>query len=181
MLATYPAVWTDVYHQSVGIAGLNYISLMIGLLVSGQVAGRVLDRVYGQLKSRVPDGQGRPEFRVPILFGSTSLLVAGLFMYGWSAQAHTHWIVPNIDAAIFSAGANMTFTALQTYTIDCYQTYAASALGATVAARSATGFAFPLFGTYMFDALWLRMGQQRPCFRRNGTWMLWVCGIVALW
>jgi hypothetical protein len=99
-------------------------------------------------------------------------------MYGWSAQAHTHWIVPNIGAASFGAGANMTFTALQTYMIDCYQTYAASALGTTPVARSATGFAFPLFGTYMFDALGYGWGNSVLSFAAIG---IGYSGSVVLW
>lgn len=181
MLSTYPTVWTDIYHESTGIGGLNYISLMIGLTIGAQVAGKFIDTCYHSLKKRALDGQGSPEFRVPVLFVSTLFLAAGLFMYGWSAEAHTHWIVPNIGAAIFGAGANMTFTALQTYTIDCYQLYAASAIGATAVARSMTGFAFPLFATYMYDALGEGWGNSVLAFASlgigyAGSLMLWFFG-----
>lgn len=181
MLATFPDVWTKEYHESTGIGGLNYISLMIGLTVGAQVAGRLIDFFYRKLKARASNNEGRPEFRVPVLFGSTFLLAGGLFMYGWSAKAHTHWIVPNIGAAIFGIGANMTFTALQTYTIDSYQLYAASALGGTAVARSMTGFGFPLFGEYMFDALGYGWGNSVLAFASlgigySGSLVLWFYG-----
>ncbi|KAH8702168.1 synaptic vesicle transporter [Talaromyces proteolyticus] len=178
ILSTYPTVWTNVYHESTGIGGLNYLSLMIGLTIGAQVAGRLIDTVYNKLKQRAPNGEGRPEFRVPILFGSTILTAGGIFMYGWSAEAHTHWIVPNIGAAIFGAGANMTFTTLQTYTIDTYQLYAASAIGATAVARSATGFAFPLFANYMYDALGDGWGNSVLGFATLG---IGYSGSIVLW
>ena len=177
-LATYPSVWTDIYHESIGIGGLNYISLMIGLTIGAQAAGRLIDWSYRRLKSRAPNGEGRPEFRVPILFLSTFLVAGGLFMYGWSAQAHTHWIVPNIGMAIFGAGASLTFTALQTYTIDSYQLYAASAVGATAVARSITGFAFPLFADYMFEALGEGWGNSILAFATLG---IGYPGSLVLW
>ena len=178
MLATYPTVWTNIYHESTGIGGLNYISLMIGMTAGAQVAGRLVDWGYQRLKSRAPNGEGRPEFRVPILFLSTLLISGGLFMYGWSAQEHTHWIVPNIGAAIFGAGTSMTFTGLQTYTIDSYQLYAASAVGATAVARSLTGFAFPLFADYMYEALGEGWGNSVLAF---AAIVIGYMGSIVLW
>ncbi len=180
-LATFPMVWTNVYHESVGIGGLNYVSLMIGLIVGAQSAGKLLDWLYKTLKERSKDKKGCPEFRVPILFASTFLISGGLFMYGWSAEAHTHWIVPNIGAVIFGAGANMTFTALQTYVIDAYPLYAASAVGATAVARSITGFSFPLFADYMFEALGEGWGNSVLAFASlgigySGSLVLWFYG-----
>ena len=101
MLSTYPTVWTNIYHESTGIGGLNYISLMIGMTLGAQTGGRFVDWGYKRLSSRAPKGEGRPEFRVPILFISTFLNAGGLFMYGWSAQAHTHVRITGSDALPF--------------------------------------------------------------------------------
>ncbi len=146
--------------------------------MGAQGAGRLIDWLYGTLKKRAPNGEGCPEFRVPILFVSTFLIAGGLFMYGWSAQAHTHWIVPNIGVAIFGIGVNMTFAALQTYTIDSYPLYAASAVGATAVARSITGFSFPLFADYMFQALGDGWGNSVLAFATLG---IGYSGSLGLW
>ena len=184
LLYSFPMVWSRIYHMSTGIGGLNYISLLIGFTVGGQSSGRLLDLLYRRfkrLKRFSPDGQGRPEFRVPILWMSTFLVSGGLFMFGWSAQAHTHWIVPNIGALIFGIGAIMTFTALQAYTIDCYQLYAASAVGVTAMSRSAAGFGFPLFADSMFAALGQGWGNSVLAFAAigigySGSTVLWFWG-----
>lgn len=178
MLSTYPRIWTQVYHESTGIGGLNYISLMVGMTLGAQISGRLMDWGYQKLKRRAPNGEGRPEFRVPVLFISTFWMAGGLFMYGWSAEAHTHWIVPNIGAGIFGAGTSMTFTGLQTYVIDSYELYAASAVGATAVARSLTGFGFPLFAEYMYDALGEGWGNSVLAFATLG---IGYSGSIVLW
>ena len=81
------------------------------------------------------------------------LVPCGLFIYGWSAQYHTHWIVPNIGAALFSAGIIISFQCIQTYIVDSYVTYAASAIAAATVLRSSAGFGFPLFAPYIYHAL----------------------------
>lgn len=154
---------------------------MIGFFVGAQSGGRLVDYGYRRLKAQSPDNTGVPEFRVPILFFSTLLLSAGLFMYGWSAETTTFWLVPDIGVAIFSIGASMTFTGLQTYTIDAYPLYAASAIGATAVARSLTGFSFPLFATYMYDDLRWGWGNSVLGFAilaigYGGAFVLWFYG-----
>ena len=62
---------------------------------------------------------------MPLLFLSTAVVAVGLFMYGWSAEARTFWLSAVIGAAIFSIGAAMTFTSIQTYVIDSYPLFAA--------------------------------------------------------
>lgn len=181
LLSSFPSVWTGIYHESVGIGGLNYISLMVGFFIGGQAAGQTIDKIYRRLKLRSKDGKGRPEFRVPIVGLGTVFISGGLFMYGWSAQAVTHWIVPNIGAAIFGTGAILTMTGLQTYTIDSFQSYAASAVGATAVARSITGFSFPLFAQYMYDALGQGWGNSVLGFAAlgigiPGSFVLWFYG-----
>ncbi|KAI7613670.1 hypothetical protein KC319_g20030, partial [Hortaea werneckii] len=84
----------------------------------------------------------------------------GLFLYGWSAEYHTHWIVPNIGTAIFAAGNQLVFQNCQTYIVDSYTRFAASAIAATTVLRSLGGFAFPLFAPYMYRALGYGWGNS---------------------
>lgn len=178
MLSTFPMVWTDIYHESTGIGGLNYLSMAIGMTAGAQTGGRVIDLVYKRLSAKAPGGKGRPEFRIPILFVSTAMIGGGLFMYGWSAQYHTHWIVPDIGACIFGMGTTMSFTGLQTYTIDAYTVYAASAIGTTAVTRSMTGFGFPLFAPTMYQHLGFGWGNSVLGFAALG---IGYSGALVLW
>jgi multidrug resistance protein len=152
VLSTFPGLWENTYHESVGIGGLNYISLGFGFFTGTQVCAPLQDRIYRILKKK-NNGVGKPEFRVPLMIPGALLVPIGLFTYGWSAEAHTHWIVPNIGAAVFAAGVIVGFQCIQTYIVDSYTRFAASAVGAATVLRSLAGFGFPLFAPYMYSAL----------------------------
>lgn len=127
VLSTFPTLWTSpkYYNESVGIGGLNYISLGVGFFAGAQITAPINDRIYRKLKAR-NNGVGAPEFRCPMMLPGAILVPVGLFWYGWSAQAQIHWIMPNIGAALFSAGTIIGFQSIQTYIVDSYTRYAAS-------------------------------------------------------
>lgn len=152
ILSTFPTLWTGIYHESVGIGSLNYISLGLGFTAGTQITAPLNDAIYRRLKAR-NNGVGKPEYRVPLMFIGSALIPIGLFWYGWSAQAQIHWIMPNIGACLFAAGAIVCFQCMQTYIIDSYTRFAASGVAAAVVLRSLAGFGFPLFAPYMYQAL----------------------------
>lgn len=152
VLSTFATLWSTSYHENVGIGGLNYLSLGVGFFLGTQICAPCQDRIYRALKKR-NNGVGKPEFRVPLMIPGALLVPIGLLWYGWCAQAHTHWILPNIGTAIFAAGVIIGFQCIQTYIVDAYTRYAASAVGAATVLRSLAGFGFPLFAPYMYEKL----------------------------
>ena len=62
-LTTIPPIFTETYHERVGIAGLHYLALGIGLFISVQLNARFIDRIYIYFKSR-NEGVGEPEYRL---------------------------------------------------------------------------------------------------------------------
>ncbi|KAI1409816.1 MFS general substrate transporter [Hypoxylon sp. FL1857] len=156
-LYMYPRLWTEQYHQSVGIGSLNYISFAIGLILGVNIAGHLNDYVYSRLKAR-NKGVGRPEFRVPTMIIGTTLVPVGLLWWGWSGQTKAHWIMPNIGSLIFAMGVYVCSGCVSVYTIDTYTQYAASAISTNLVLRSLTAAFFPLFAPYMFDALGFGLG-----------------------
>ena len=163
ILATFPRLWESVYGENVGIGGLNYLSLGIGFAIGAQSAARINDKIYLRLKHR-NNGVARPEFRLPAMFVGSVVLPVGLFWYGWSAQAQVHWIMPNIGIAIFSTGSIICVQCMQTYIIDSYTRFAASAMAAAVVLRSLAGFGFPLFAPAMYNALEYGWGNSVLAF-----------------
>ena len=159
VLTTFPTLWEGTYHENVGIGGLNYISLGIGFFLGTQICAPINDRIYRRLKKR-NNNIGRPEFRVPLMIPGACLVPIGLFIYGWTSYYKTHWIAPNIGAAIFAAGTIIGFQCTQTYLVDAYTRFAASAVGAATVLRSLAGFGFPLFATPMYNALGLGWGNS---------------------
>ena len=96
----------------------------------------------------------------------------GILITGWTAEAKTHWICPDIvrrntpfpqpfgvsdvtsqGLVIAGAGILICSLATQSYVIDAYTIHSASALAAVGTLRSLAGFGFPLFAPAMYKSL----------------------------
>lgn len=103
VLATFTVVFERSYNESVGIAGINYVSLALGYTAGGQIGGRLMDKIYLYLRAR-NGGESVPEHKLPLSLSGGLFLVVGMIIYGWAAEKHFHWIVPNIGAFLFAFG-----------------------------------------------------------------------------
>jgi MFS family permease len=82
-ISTFPTLWEDIYGQSPGVGGLNFISLAIGNLVASQICAPCNDIIYKALKRRYAyrhDEEGVPEFRLPLMVLGSLLTPVGLFL-----------------------------------------------------------------------------------------------------
>lgn len=94
-LTTIDSIFEGTYRESIGVAGLNYIALGIGLTGASQINARLLDRIYAYMVKK-NGGEGKPEYRLPSMVPGTFLLPIGLLITGWTAQNYTQWIGPDI-------------------------------------------------------------------------------------
>jgi hypothetical protein len=91
------------------------------------------------------------------------------------------WLVPDIGIFIFGLGTIICFQCAQTYLLDAYTRYTASAFAAVNVLRSLAGCGFPLFGPSMYAALGYGWGCSLLAFVSVGvgmpaTWALWQYG-----
>ncbi|KAK4057845.1 hypothetical protein OIO90_001064 [Microbotryomycetes sp. JL221] len=149
---TTTTIFTDVYGQSVGIAGTHFVAQGLGFLVGAQANGRILDRMYRKLQASNND-IGQPEFRLPVMVPASIILPAGIFLYGWTAQARGHWIGVDFGMAFVAAAMISIFQSTNLYLVDSFGIYAASAIASVTFWRSLCGFAFPIFAPALFQAL----------------------------
>lgn len=150
MLVSFPRLWQTYYHFSVGITGLAYIPLGLGM-ITGTLLWTPLIRNF--FVSRMEKGIGRPEDKLFYLPVSTVIMSIGLFWYGWSAEAKVHWIMPMIGVFLFGSGIFVVFQAIQSYLVELNPRLASSILAAVVLGRGLLGGTFPLFGRAMYDRL----------------------------
>lgn len=83
---------------------------------------------------------------IPVSF----LVPVGMLSYGWAAEMHLHWILPDIGMFITAFGLIIPSQCIQAYILDCYPVYAASAIASLTVLRSAAGCIFPLIGPLLF-------------------------------
>jgi hypothetical protein len=62
-ITTLPDIFSNIYEERIGVAGLNYLALGVGLTGASQINARLLDVIYRKLKEK-NGGKGRPEYRL---------------------------------------------------------------------------------------------------------------------
>ncbi|MCJ1343178.1 hypothetical protein MMC31_001370 [Peltigera leucophlebia] len=180
LFATYSFVFREVYGFSTSAAGLVFIAGGIGTLIGLFYVGYFSDET---LRRRAAAGKTiTPEDRLPLIItipGSLAFPI-GLFVYGWSAEEHVHWIVPQIGTAITGFGSILIFIGIQTYLVDAFIEYAASVIGANAVLRGTAGALIPLGGLNMYDTLGWGWGNSLLAFIALAfAPMPWVFGLYG--
>ncbi|AEO63142.1 uncharacterized protein THITE_120949 [Thermothielavioides terrestris NRRL 8126] len=162
LFTTFPGVFGETYGFGPGISGLVYLGLGVGMILSIGLFGKLSDKLLHQPRGgRV----ARPELRLVLMMWSCPLVPVGFFWYGWSAESHTHWIVPILGTSLIGLTAFMLLMPAQLYLVDAFGTEgAASALAANTVLRSLFGALLPLAGPPLYSALGLGWGNSLLAF-----------------
>ena len=157
LFTTFPVVFGQYYHFSIGITGLVYLGLGVGNIIGLVIFGVFSDKV---LLAKAASGELKPEYRLLPMVWTSFTLPIGLFLYGWSARYAIHWIVPIIGNAFFGIGLLVTLVCTLTYVVDAFTEYAASATAANAVMRSLVGATLPLAGPKLYQALGIGWGNS---------------------
>lgn len=161
LFTTITEVFESIYRFSAGAVGLTYLGIGIGMLMGLFIFGAVSDRI---VKNKSRNGEMKPEYRLPPMVPGAFIIPVGLFLYGWTAAKHIHWIVPIIGTGCVGLGLLATFLPVSTYLIDAYPLHAASATAASTILRSLVGALLPLAGGSMYQTLGLGWGNSLLAF-----------------
>jgi len=198
LFTTFTMVFQGIYGFSTGAAGLTFLGLGGGSIAGVVIIGGCSDKIYLYYAGK-NGGTGKPEYRLPFMVFSSLFCPIGLFWYGWSAQAHAHFMVPIIGSALMAFGmmsvmvrhplipCDIMFTDLtspqlpvQNYLVDAYTQYAASAVAAATILRSLLGALLPLAGQPMYDKLGVGWGNSLLAFIALAfspvPWFFWKYG-----
>jgi hypothetical protein len=159
LFTTYTFVFEEVYHFSTSNAGLSFLGIGVGTIVGLAFCGSQSDRI---IKAKQAAGVTlKPEDRLPLLITLPSCLAIpfGLILYAWTTDKGIHWIVPQIGTAITGFGIIGVVMCVQTYLIDAFTIYAASAIAANAVLRSLLGALLPLCGLDLYRKIGLGWGN----------------------
>lgn len=156
---TIPSVFTKTYGFSVGLSGLAYLGIGFGFFGGLAMIAFTNDRMVSAATKK-NGGKFEPEMRLPTMIIFACILPISFFWYGWTADKHVFWIVPIIGMFPFGVGMMGVYMPIQTYIIDCYPKYAASANATLTATRSLVGALLPLAGPKMFGNLGVGWGNS---------------------
>ncbi|PYI22368.1 MFS multidrug transporter [Aspergillus japonicus CBS 114.51] len=158
---TVTSVFEERYGFSTGLAGLAYIGIGIGFFIGLLTVSLTNDRMVIKLTAQ-NGGKFEPEMRLPLMIIFSCIIPITFFWYGWSAEnaQKVHWIVPIIGMIPFGVGMLGIWMPVQTYVIDAYPAYAASANATMTASRSLMGALLPLAGPTMFRNMGIGWGNS---------------------
>ncbi|KAL2859510.1 major facilitator superfamily domain-containing protein [Aspergillus pseudodeflectus] len=156
---TISSVFRTQYGFSTGLSGLAYLGIGMGFAVGLAFMALTNDRMLVRA-TRHNGGVFEPEMRLPLMIFFSSILPISFFWYGWTVEKEVHWIVPIIGMFPFGVAMMGVYMPIQTYVIDCYPKYAASANATLTATRSLVGALLPLAGPTMFSDLGLGWGNS---------------------
>lgn len=107
LFTTLTPVFEKQYGFSQGSVGLSYLGIGIGSLVGLAILGNTSDRLLAYLSNR--SGTKKPEYRLPPMIPGALFIPLALFMYGWTAEKHDHWILPIIGTSFLGVGMLISF------------------------------------------------------------------------
>jgi hypothetical protein len=93
LFTTIGLVFQSSYDFSTPQAGLTYLGLGVGGLISVAIFGHSSNWIVQHLKTR-SDGAFKAHFRLPPLLVGFPLASVGLIWYGWGIQRVAHWLIP---------------------------------------------------------------------------------------
>ncbi|OCK73652.1 MFS general substrate transporter [Lepidopterella palustris CBS 459.81] len=161
LFTTFTTVYEVHYGWSGSIVGLSFLGLGMGAMF-----GQIIFTYYGNQSARkhLKLGDFKAEHRLDIMAIGGFPLPVGLFWYGWSVQAHTHWIVPIIGTFFIGFGLLLTFMPANTYLVEVFTIHAASAMAACTVLRSLAAALLPLSSQKMYAAMGYGWGNSLLAF-----------------
>ncbi|KAK8008363.1 major facilitator superfamily domain-containing protein [Apiospora marii] len=137
LFATIPAIFAPMYGFGKGVSGLCYLGLGIGMALGLVAFSRLSDQMLGR------NGAPKPEDRLILMKWLGPICPLGMFLYGWTAYYHVHWLVPILGTFVVGVGALFVTIPGQIYLVDAFGARgAASALAANLLVRC-------LFGAFL--------------------------------
>ncbi|KAI0490343.1 major facilitator superfamily domain-containing protein [Xylaria cf. heliscus] len=161
LFTTFPTVFQEQYNFGTGVSGLAYLGLGLGFLSGLFVFSLLSDKQLNQKKGGDKGAIARPEERLILMKWIPPITPIGLFLYGWTAEYHVHWIVPIIGTFIVGFGSLFIVIPGQAYLVDCFGADAsASALAANLIIRAPFGALLALAAPSLYAQLGLGWGNS---------------------
>ncbi|KAF2120723.1 major facilitator superfamily domain-containing protein [Lophiotrema nucula] len=159
LFTTITQVYITTYGWSPELCGLAYLGVGLGFFCGIIFVAKTSDATIIRLTKR-NNGVYEPEMRLPTCVFFGMMIPISFFWYGWATDKKVHWIVPIIGLLPFGFGMMGVFAPIQTYLIDSFPQYAASAIAGMTFIRCLFGAVLPLAGPSMYESLGLGWGNS---------------------
>ncbi|KAG7096278.1 hypothetical protein E1B28_003726 [Marasmius oreades] len=149
MFFAFPIAFAEIRHFSGGMTGVTFVSIIIGIGIAMCLLP-FNEKIYAALTKKGT----YPEARLYGMMLGAIVLPISLFMFAFTgAFARIHWIAPLISGAVFGFSMIVIYVSANSYIVDSYSAYAASAIAAKTLLRSEIAAMVPLFVDQMFHGM----------------------------
>ncbi|KAF2150290.1 MFS general substrate transporter [Myriangium duriaei CBS 260.36] len=171
----FPLVYMDLYHFNVGEMGLTFLSISVGTALAITV---YCSYIFFVLEPDIrKNGFGPQEDRLYPALYSAFLIPVGLFLFGWTANIHVHWMASVAGTGVYSFGVFILLQCMFLYVPLTYPKYAASLFAGNDFVRSAVACGAVLFARPLYMNLGIGKGVTLlACFTAAS-----IGGIFALY
>ncbi|KAI1419991.1 MFS general substrate transporter [Xylaria sp. FL1777] len=156
----FPIVFQEVRGWSLGLGGLAFIGVAIGMIVGVMCA----IWVNVQYRKIAAVGKATPETRMKAAMIGSILVPASLFWFAWTNFPSISAIASIASEIPFGTGMVLVYLAVTNYLVDTYTIYASSALAANAVLRCIFGAVFPLFTPAQYHNLGIHWAATIPAF-----------------
>lgn len=154
-----PKVYKEVYGFNVQQVGLQYLSMMVGLVLGEQLGGPLSDLFMKRSRLLRQERSTISELRIWAAYIGAAIAISGVLVYTimLSKAEEGHWtIIPNIGIALAGAGNQIVAIVAITYAIDKMGAPNAGTVSSAINQyRQIWGFVAPFFFNPMYNNLGL--------------------------
>ncbi|CAK9784646.1 putative polyamine transport protein specific for spermine [Cutaneotrichosporon oleaginosum] len=141
----FPIAFEEIRGWNIGMTGVSFVSIIIGIGLA-MLSMPIQERIYARHCKNGPV----PEARLyPMLIGAIVMPIS-LFVFAFTSYKGIHWIGPAVSGVMFGFSMLVIYISANSYIVDSYSNYAASAVAAKTFMRSCIGASVPLWITQMF-------------------------------
>ena len=152
----FPLVYGPLYGFNLGETGVVFVCVVVGCIIAMAIYFAYLQFLL--IPDIMKNGLRAQESRLrPALFAVFAPTI-GLFLFGWTANSHVHWIASVIGITIYACSVYIILQCVFVYIPMSYPQYAASLFASNDFCRSAFAFGAILYSRAMFLNLGIGQG-----------------------
>lgn len=143
----FPIMFEGLHHFDAGQTGLTFLSILVGIFFS-ILSMRYWNGLYKQLYPT-----HGPEAHLPPMMMGCLLLPVSLFIFAWTSYENVSWVGPMMSGVPFGSTMVLIYISANSYIIDSFPKYVASAVATKTFLWSMAGASVPMFVVQMYDGM----------------------------
>lgn len=157
------------YHFNSTQLGYMYAAPFLGAILSYFAAGVFSDMVAKWMAKR-NNNIYEPEFRILLVIPVAIVALPGIFAFGYTTEAATHWIAPSICYGLLTFGVVMSCTATFSYMLDAHRDISVEMMVSVLLLKN-----FWAFGSTFFVNKWVAAAGPKKMFFIIGAIQTSIC------